>query len=49
MTEHVTRKGRSRVCPPSFELLYHERIPSVGLDLALWIQRSSGHPNRVPS
>lgn len=48
-TRVVTFHGFGGVMPSSFELLYHERIPSVGLDLALWIQRSSRAPDRVPS
>ena len=48
-TRVVTLHGFGGVMPPSYELLYHEHIPSVGLDLALWIQRSSGHPHRVAS
>lgn len=39
-TRVVTFNGFGGVMPPSFELLYHERIPAVGLDLAMWIQRS---------
>jgi len=47
-TRVVTFHGFGGVMPRSFELLYHERMPSVGLDLALWIQRSS-RSLRVPS
>jgi len=39
-TRVVTFHGFGGVMPPTFELLYHERIPVVGLDLALWIQRA---------
>ena len=38
-TRVVTFHGFGGVMPPTFSLLYHERIPVVGLDLALWIQR----------
>ncbi len=39
-TRVVTFHGFGGVMPPTFELLYHERIPVVGLDLALWLQRA---------
>ena len=39
-TRVVTLHGFGGVMPSSFELLYHELIPSVDLDLALWIQRA---------
>jgi hypothetical protein len=39
-TRVVTLHGFGGVMPTTFELVYHEQIPSVGLDLALWIQRS---------
>lgn len=48
-TRVVTFHGFGGVMPPSFELLYHERMPSVGLDLALWRQRSSRRSHSVPS
>lgn len=48
-TKVVTFHGFGGVMPPSFELLYHERMPSIGLDLALWIQRSSRQSISVPS
>jgi hypothetical protein len=48
-TRVVTFHGFGGVMPPSFELLYHERMPSFGLDLALWIQRSNRHVVSVPS
>jgi SAM-dependent methyltransferase len=38
-TRVVTLHGFGGVMPASFELLYHEVIPGVGLDLAMWIQR----------
>jgi SAM-dependent methyltransferase len=41
-TRVVTFHGFGGVMPPSFELLYHERVPDVGLDLTMWIQRTSG-------
>jgi hypothetical protein len=40
-TRVVTLHGFGGVMPASFELLYHEVIPGVGLDLAMWIQRAS--------
>lgn len=41
-TRVVTLNGFGGVMPASYELLYHEALPGVGLDLALWIQRSRG-------
>ncbi len=38
-TRVVTLHGFGGVMPASFDLLYHEVMPGVGLDLALWIQR----------
>jgi SAM-dependent methyltransferase len=38
-TRVVTLHGFGGVMPSTFELLYHELVPSVGLDLALWMQR----------
>lgn len=38
-TRVVTLHGFGGVMPASFELLYHEVLPGVGLDLAMWIQR----------
>jgi SAM-dependent methyltransferase len=35
----VTLHGFGGVIPASYELLYHEVVPGVGLDLAMWIQR----------
>jgi len=40
-TRVVTFHGFGGVMPSTFELLYHERVLAVGLDLALWIQRPS--------
>ena len=37
-TRVVTLHGFGGVMPASFELLYHEVVPGVGLDLAMWIQ-----------
>jgi hypothetical protein len=37
-TRVVTLHGFGGVMPASYELLYHEVIPGVGLDLAMWIQ-----------
>lgn len=39
-TRVVTLHGFGGVMPSSFELLYHEVVPGVGLDLAMWIQRA---------
>jgi hypothetical protein len=39
-TRVVTLHGFGGVMPASFELLYHEVVPGVGLDLAVWIQRA---------
>lgn len=39
-TRVLTFHGFGGVMPASYELVYHERVPVVGLDLALWIQRS---------
>jgi SAM-dependent methyltransferase len=36
----VTLHGFGGVMPPSYELVYHERIAVVGLDLVLWVQRA---------
>jgi hypothetical protein len=48
-TRVVTLHGFGGVMPASFELLYHEVIPGVGLDLALWIQRARRVAARVAS
>lgn len=40
LTRVVTFHGFGGVMPPSFGLVYHEHVPGLGLDLALWIQRS---------
>lgn len=48
-TRVVTLHGFGGVMPSSFELLYHERIASAGLDLALWIQRTRCTTGRVAS
>jgi SAM-dependent methyltransferase len=40
-TRVVTVHGFGGEMPPSFELLYHERMPEFALDVALWIQRTS--------
>ncbi len=39
----VTLHGFGGAMPPSYELLYHERISAVGLNLALWMQHAT-HP-----
>jgi hypothetical protein len=36
----VTLNGFGGVMPPSYELLYHERM-ATGLDLVLWVQRTA--------
>jgi len=40
-TRVVTLHGFGGAMPPSFNLLYHERVPIHGLDLALWIQSTA--------
>lgn len=42
-TRVVTFHGFGGVMPSSFELVYQECVPVVGLDLVLWIQRSRTH------
>jgi SAM-dependent methyltransferase len=42
----VTYHGFGGVIPSSFELVYQERVPSVGLDLVLWMQ--GARPRREP-
>ena len=37
-TRIVTLHGFGGVMPPSYALLYHERVPVHGLDLVLWVQ-----------
>jgi hypothetical protein len=39
-TRVLTLHGFGGAMPPTFDLLYQERVPFVGLDLVLWIQRS---------
>lgn len=39
-TRVVTLHGFGGAMPPSYELLYHERIPAFDVDLAVWLQRS---------
>lgn len=48
-TRVVTLHGFGGVMPSSFELLYHEVIPGVGLDLAMWVQRARRSAVRVVS
>jgi SAM-dependent methyltransferase len=36
----VTLQGFGGLMPASYELVYHERFPAVGLDLVLWVQRA---------
>lgn len=40
-TRVLTLHGFGGVMPSSYELVYHERVPVVGLDLVLWSQRRS--------
>ncbi|HEY6179918.1 MAG TPA: hypothetical protein VIX73_35945 [Kofleriaceae bacterium] len=40
----VTLHGFGGAMPPSYELEYHERVSAVGLNLSLWVQRSSSRP-----
>jgi len=39
-TRVLTFHGFGGIMPSSYGLLYQERMPAVGLDLVLWIQRS---------
>jgi hypothetical protein len=39
-TRVLTLQGFGGVMPSTYELVYHERMPVVGLDLVLWVQRS---------
>lgn len=39
-TRVLTLNGFGGVMPATYELVYHEHLPIVGLDLVLWIQRS---------
>jgi ubiquinone/menaquinone biosynthesis C-methylase UbiE len=48
-TRVLTLHGFGGIMPSSFELLYQERVPVVGLDLVLWIQRSRVRRMRGPS
>jgi hypothetical protein len=41
-TRVVTLHGFGGVMPASYELVYHERLSVIGLDLVLWVQRSNG-------
>jgi hypothetical protein len=36
----VTLHGFGGAMPPSYDLVYHERISAVGLNLALWVQQA---------
>jgi SAM-dependent methyltransferase len=45
----VTLQGFGGVMPASYELVYHERIAGVGLDLALWIQRAAARDSMEQS
>jgi hypothetical protein len=38
----VTLHGFGGIMPASYRLVYQERIPIMGLDLVLWIQRAAG-------
>jgi protein-L-isoaspartate O-methyltransferase len=40
-TRVLTLHGFGGVMPATYDLVYHERVPVVGLDLALWVQRST--------
>jgi len=37
----ITLNGFGGAMPTSYELVYHERISAVGLNLALWVQRKA--------
>lgn len=41
-TRVVTLHGFGAGMPPSFDLVYHERVPFYGLDLTLWVQSVTG-------
>jgi hypothetical protein len=45
-TRVVTLHGFGGEMPPSFELLYQERLPAVRLELAMWIKRSNARRSR---
>ena len=38
----VTLHGFGGTMPASYELVYQERVPTVGHDLVLWVQRARG-------
>ncbi|MBK9032986.1 MAG: hypothetical protein IPL61_17230 [Myxococcales bacterium] len=48
-TRVLTFNGFGGAMPASYELVYHERSPLAGLDLALWTQRSRRQRGRDPS
>ena len=43
-TRVLTLHGFGGVMPATYDLVYHECVPGVGLDLALWVQRSTHRP-----
>lgn len=45
----VTLHGFGGTMPPSYELVYHERMSAVGLNLALWVQRAASHEITEPA
>jgi hypothetical protein len=45
-TRVVTLHGFGAAIPPSYSLVYHERVPSYGIDLVLWVQGAPSHDGR---
>jgi hypothetical protein len=45
----VTLNGFGGAMPASYELMYHERISAIGLNLALWVQGSASHQSMEPA
>ncbi len=45
-TRVLTLEGFGGTMPSTFRLVYREYVPGVGLELALWIQRSHGYSMR---
>ncbi|HUJ63013.1 MAG TPA: class I SAM-dependent methyltransferase [Kofleriaceae bacterium] len=43
-TRVVTLHGFGGVMPRSYDLVYQERVPVIGLDLVLWVQSSRAKP-----
>jgi hypothetical protein len=48
-TRVVTLHGFGAAIPSSYRLMYHEQVPSYGIDLVLWVQGTSPpHDRGVP-